>query len=47
MATTRPRTLVVQASRSGQTLHATPNRALPPRLAGMIATVTCAGQVTV
>jgi hypothetical protein len=48
MATTRPRTLVVQASRSGQTLHATPNRARPPpRRAGMIATVTRAGQITV
>jgi hypothetical protein len=47
MVTTRPRTLLVQASRSGQTLHAAPNQALPPRRAGRIATVTRAGQVTV
>jgi hypothetical protein len=40
--------LLVQASRSGQTLHAWPNRARPPpRRAGVIATLTRAGQVTV
>jgi hypothetical protein len=41
-------TLLVQAWRRGHTLQATPNRARPPpRLAGVMATVTRAGQVTV
>jgi hypothetical protein len=40
--------VVVQPSRSGQTLQAAPNRARPPpRRAAVIATVTRAGQVTV
>jgi hypothetical protein len=38
-------TLLVQAWRRGHTLQATPNRARPPpRLAGVMATVTRAGQ---
>ena len=47
-ATTRPPRLLVQAWRRGHTLQAAPNRARPPpRRAGVMATVTRAGQVTV